>query len=275
MAAAGGSGRSTVAGLLACGLAESGRAAVLDTSPRLASPWPAWTAGQEASSGLASLPPDRPLTRSQVQSASAAYAGPGDAGWQVLTDGRDWHSPPLALPQDPAAWYQLAAVGGWQAVIADTTHPVAHDILVARCEGRLGQTRSWCDLPYAVPVLCGAATASGLHALQQTVMAMQAEGLPLQRTVVVLVATANGRPPALVRAGATMLASRTAAVVNLPHDPDIRAHGLRRTTRLNSRTRQTVRRLVDAVRDAAHVTWGEPLPEAPVPAPVSVAVPAL
>ncbi|MEW1723859.1 hypothetical protein [Streptomyces sp. NPDC093109] len=210
-----------------------------------------------------------------MRQAAAGCAAPNGASWQVLTDGRDWHSPPLALPQDPAAWYQLAAIGGWQAVITDTPHPVAHDILVARCDGRAGQTRGWCELPYAVPVLCCTATANGMHALQQTVMAMQAEGLPLQRTVIVMVATAGGRPPAVVRAGTTMLASRAAAVVDVPYDPDIRAYGLRRTSHLHSRTRQAADRLAAAVLDAAHTTWGDPLPDASRPARVPVAVPAL
>lgn len=274
MAATGGSGRSTVANLLACGLAASGRVVVLDTSPRLSSPWPAWTAGQNAG-GLAALPADQPLSRARVQQAAAQRPGIADASWQVLTDGREWHSAPLALPQDPAAWHQLAAIGGWQTVIADTTHPVAHDVLAARCEDRAGQTRGWCDLPFAVPVLCAAATASGVQALQQAVMAMHAEGLPLQRAVAVLVASTDGRPPAVVRAGATMLTARTAAVVNLPHDPSIRAHGLREPARLRPRTRQAAAALAAAVLASAHAAWGQPLPEAARPRPLSVSVPAL
>ncbi|WP_405668968.1 hypothetical protein [Streptomyces sp. NBC_00055] len=274
MAATGGSGRSTVADLLAGAMTAAGSGTVvLDIAPRLSSPWPSWTAGQEAG-GLAALPPDRPLTRSQVQKAAARRSAGRGTGWQVLTDGRDWHSPPLALPQDPAAWLQLAAIGGWQTAIADTTHPVAHDILDARCARRIGQTRAWCELPYAVPVLCAAATASGVQALQQAMMALHADGMPLQRTVAVLVAQTDGRLPAVVRAGATMLTSRTAAVVHLPHDPHIRAHGLRTASRLRSRTRQAARSLAQAVLTAAGATWGMPLPEAPRPAPLAVVSPA-
>ncbi|MEU2132350.1 hypothetical protein [Streptomyces sp. NPDC018352] len=274
MAATGGSGRSTVADLLAGAMAADDTGTiVLDTAPRLSSPWPAWTLGQEAG-GLAVLPPDRPLTRSRVRSAAARRPAGRGAAWQVLTDGRDWHCPPLALPQDPAAWLQLASIGGWQAVIADTTHPVAHDILDARCAGRTGQTRAWCELPYAVPVLCAAATASGVQALQQAVMALHADGMPLQRTVAVLVAQNDGRLPAVVRAGATMLTSRTAAVVHLPHDPHIRAHGLRTASRLRSRTRQAAHLLAQAVLTVAGATWGMPLPEAPRPAPLAVVSPA-
>ncbi|MFK4600513.1 hypothetical protein [Streptomyces pristinaespiralis] len=273
MAATGGSGRSTVANLLACGLALSGRTAVLDTGPRLSSPWPAWTQGQPVQ-GLSSLPSDRPLSRALVHQAAAQRPGlAAETSWQVLTDGREWHSAPLSLPQDPAAWHQLAAIGGWQSVVIDTSHPVAHDVLAARCEDRVGLTRGWCNLPFAIPVLCAAATASGVQALQQAVMAMHAEGLPLQRTVAVLVSSSDGRPPAVVRAGATMLAPRTAAVIQLPHDPSIRAHGLREPSRLRSRTRQAATVLADAVLAAAHSTWGEPLPSAPRPRPLTPSVP--
>ncbi|MGW3498498.1 hypothetical protein [Streptomyces sp. NPDC001020] len=273
MAATGGSGRTTIASLLAAGLAAAGTTVVLDLAPRLSSPWPARLAEQSVG-GLAALPPDQPLARSAVQQACAVNIVANDVRWHVLSDGREWHTQPLGLPESPAAWYQLAAIGGWQAVIADTVHPLAHDILAARCAGELGQTRGWYELPYAIPVLCATATADGIQALQQAVMALHAEGLPLNRTVVVLVATSDGRPPAAVRAGATMLTARTAAVVHLPYDPNIRAHGLG-TARLRPRTRQAAAQLTGAVLAAAHTTWGQPLPDAPQPAPLSPAVPAV
>ncbi|MEU2462154.1 hypothetical protein ABZ604_31815 [Streptomyces sp. NPDC012473] len=199
MGSTGGSGRSTVADLLAERMAAAGAATVvLDTAPRLSSPWPSWTVGQQAG-GLAALPPDRPLTRSRVRHAAAVRSDGGGPDRHVLTDGRDWHSPPLVLPDDPAAWLQLAAIGGWQCVVADTPHPVAHDVLESRCAGRIGRTRAWYELPYAVPVLCASATAGGVQALQQAVMALHADGMPLRRTVVALVAQTDGRLPAVVR----------------------------------------------------------------------------
>lgn len=195
----------------------------------------------------------------------------------MLTDGREWHAAPLTLPDQPAAWYQLAAAGGWQAIIADTAHPIAHDLLAARCSGTPSLTRAWCDLPFTVPVLCAQATAEGVQALQQAVMVLHAEGLPLQRTVVVLAATADGRPPAVVRAAATMLSARAASVVHLPHDPDIRAHGLQaQPARIRARTRQAAHELAAAVLAAARSSFGDPLPDAPQPAPLPTAhVPAV
>ncbi|WP_331763829.1 hypothetical protein OH738_40245 (plasmid) [Streptomyces hirsutus] len=270
MAATGGSGRTTVASLLGAGLAANGSTVVLDLAPRLSSPWPARLAEQKVG-GLAALPPDQPLTRSAVQQACAVGADTDGSSWRILSDGREWHTQPLALPESPAAWYQLAAIGGWQVVVADTAQPLAHDLLAARCAGEIGQTRGWYDLPYAVPVLCATATAQGVRSLQQAVMALHAEGLPLQRTVVAMISTGDGRPPVAVRAGATMLTSRTAAVVQVPYDPHIRAHSLA-AARLRSRTQQAAAQLTGSVLAAAHATWGHPLPDAPQPAPVIPAI---
>ncbi|MFE2529783.1 hypothetical protein ACFXEL_36790 [Streptomyces sp. NPDC059382] len=174
---------------------------------------------------------------------------------------------PLRLPSDPAAWYQLAAAGGWQAVVADTSHPVAHDVVTSRTMGLPGMTAGWCALPYTAPVLTAPATGQGVAALQVAVRAASAEGLPLQRMVVALVETGDGRLPAGVRAAATMLQAQVSDVVHIPYDPHIRAHGIRDAHRLASRkTREAADALVRAVVASAHRTWGEPLPAAPVPA---------
>ncbi|MBW5484285.1 hypothetical protein [Streptomyces bambusae] len=262
MAATGGSGRSTLACLLAAELAEAGGTVVLDLAVRSLSPWPAWA--PSGGGGLAALPPHLPHSRAQIRTA-AARRGPVD----VLTDGRAWHAPPLCLPVDPAAWYQLGAAGGWQLVVADTAYPVTHDLLTARCAAGRGLTGVWCELPFAVPVLCAAATAEGVRALQQAVAAMAAAGLPLRRTVAVLVAVDRGRDPAAVRSAADALADRLYDVQALPHDPHIRARGLAEVIRPRSRTRRAAARIAEAVLEAARATWGEELPAAPLPAPVA------
>jgi hypothetical protein len=88
-------------------------------------------------------------------------------------------------------------------------------------------------------------------------MVLHAEGLPLLRMVAVLVAGSDGRAPAVARAAATMLGPWVAAVVRLPHDPHIRAQGLRDQSRLHPRTRQAAALLADAVVTTAHAAWGE------------------
>jgi hypothetical protein len=268
---AGGSGRSSTSGLLACALASMGSTAVLDTAPRLSSPWPSWPS--EPGAGLASVPPHLPITRRQVLAAASRCRAPGGHDWQVLTDHQEWSSPQLPLPWEPAAWYQLAAAGGWQAVVADTGFPVAHDIVTARCERRAGMTAAWCSLPFSIPVLCAAATGPGVQALQTAVKAASAEGLPLQRMVVALVATGAGRLPAPVRAAATMLQSRVSAVVNVPYEQHIRTYGMADANQLKTSAVDAGSELVRAVLASAHSAWGEPLPPAPAPAAAAASHP--
>ncbi len=263
----GGSGRSTTAGLLAAALSSTGPSVVLDTAPRLASPWPLWCT--EPGNGLLSIPPDRPATRRHIQRAAAGCRTPEGHTWQVLTDHQGWSSAPLSLPADPAAWHQLAAAGGWQAVIADTPHAMAQDIIAARCAGRSGQTASWCGLPFAVPVLSASATGPGVQALQVAVKAAVAEGLPLGRAVVALISTGEGRPPAPVRAAATMLRSHAFAVVSVPYDSHIRAHGMSDSHRVRPKTLTAGHELARAVLASARAAWGDPLPSARTPAPLS------
>ncbi|MEV8534718.1 hypothetical protein [Streptomyces sp. NPDC051211] len=192
-----------------------------------------------------------------------------------MTDHQEWSAAPLALPTAPAAWLQLAAAGGWQAVVADTAHPVAHDVVSARVQGRTGLTADWCSLPYSVPVVAAPATGPGVAALQRAVRAAAAEGLPLQRMVVALIQFGDGRPPAVVRAAATMLQPQVSAVVHVPFDERIRTHGLAESHRISARkTREAAASLVRAVLESAHRTWGEPLPAAPIPA-AATATPAV
>jgi hypothetical protein len=215
-----------------------------------------------------SVPADRPLTVGAVVAAASGCRAADGARWEVLTDHQEWSHPPLPLPVDPWAWYQLAALGGWQAVIADTAYPVADELVGSRHAGREAVTARWCGLPGAVPVLCAAANAGGVQALQGAVMAALAEDLPLRRMVVALVCTASGALPAAVQAAVTMLEPRVAAVLEVPHDPQLRAHGLHDPARLRARTQRAAGELAQAVLEVARTVWGDPLPVAPVPAPL-------
>jgi hypothetical protein len=266
MAASGGAGRSTVAGLVADALAGTGHTLVLDTGRRLASPWPDWVA-EHPGGGLATLPPYQPLTSADVRGAVSHRTGP-DGMWQVLTDHRSWQSAPLGLPTEPEAWYQLASLGAWQAVVVDTDPRIADDIVTARSGGRAGLTARWCHLPYAIPLLTTMSTGAGLAAAQTAVMAAEADGLPLRRTVMVVSSPAAGRLPATVRAAVTMLERKVAAVVHVPYDVRIRSQGLRPPWRPHAATTRAAHDIRDAVIALAHSTWGAPLPAAPRPAPL-------
>ncbi|MER6684563.1 hypothetical protein [Streptomyces olivaceoviridis] len=246
-------------------MAAAGSTVVLDLAPRLTSPWPAWCT--DPGNGLMSVPPDRPLRRSEVVAAAARFTTSEGSLWHVMTDHRDWTAAPLRLPLDPAAWYQLASIGSWRTVVADTAHPLTHDMIFARSMGTTGTTAAWSSLPYAVPVLCAAATGTGVHALQQATRVIEAEGLPLKRLVVALVDQAGDRQPPVVRATATMLTPRVAAIVPVPYDPALRASGLREMSRLRPRTLQAAGALARAVLQSAQTAWGTPLGIAEQPAP--------
>ncbi|MFC5724867.1 hypothetical protein ACFP1Z_32440 [Streptomyces gamaensis] len=265
LAAVGGSGRSVVAALLADALAAHGDTVLLDTVPRLTSPWPDWTAARPGE-GLAALPPGRPAGRLQARTAAATVPAGGRHPWQVMTDHQPWHTAPLVLPDAPEAWHQLTATGGWQIAVADTGHPLTHDLITARHTTAPALSTRWCALPCALPVLCAAATGHGAAALQTAVMAGEADGLPWARTTIALTATADGRLPAPIRAAVTMLQPKVGAVVHIPFDERIRSHGLRDPARLKPRTLAAGHRLAEAVLASAHQSWGTPLPPAAAPA---------
>lgn len=240
-----------------------GATAVLDMAPRLASPWPAWSA--EPGTGLLSLPRTGRSPAARSTRRRPAFRFPAAAHGTCSPITRSGITHPSLSPKDPAAWYQLAAIGGWQAVIADTVHPVAHEVLTARCAGSACLTARWCQLPFSVPVLCAAETGSGVRALQTAVKAASAEGLPLHRMIVVLTAIGEGRSPASVKAAAAMLAPRVGAVIQVPYDPRIRAHGMRDASHLKPRLLEAGRQLAHAVVGSAQAAWGDPLPAAAVP----------
>jgi hypothetical protein len=265
--AGGGSGRSVVAGLLALGLASVSSPVVMDTAPRLASPWPTWIDGEGA--GLASLPPRSVTSKSGVATAASVCRGVAGATWHVLTDQQAWSAPPLDLPDDPQAWYQLSSLGPWQAVVIDTAHPAAHDMVDGRARGG-GTTTAWCDLPFTVPVLCTPTTGPGVALAQTAVMAAEAAGLPLERFVLATVATSSGRPPTPVRAGLTMLEPKVGRTVSVPFDEHVAAAGLRESNRLKPRTAASADALARAVLSLAHAAWGTPLPAAAAPAPLTL-----
>jgi hypothetical protein len=193
------------------------------------------------------------------------------ATWDVLTDHLPWQNAPLALPAAPEAWHQLSALGPWQAMAFDTAHPMAHDIVAERSAGRPGLSARWCQLPYAVPVLTALTTNTQFDALQIAIMAAEADGLPLRRTVLAVSSFADSRPPGGVRAALTMLDRKVGAVVHVPYDAALRAHGLRDPARLRPATVRAARDLAAAVVDLARAAWGDPLPAAAIPAALAPA----
>jgi hypothetical protein len=238
MAATGGQGRSTVAGLLAAELARSGAGCVVcDTTGQTLSPWPGWAA--KPGKGLESIPPNQPLSMQHARDAASTCAAPG-AEWQVLTSHQAWTAGPLQLPVEPLAWCQLAAIGSWQALVADTGYAVLDDMVGARASDTPSLTARWFDPGgvLSVPVLCVEANGRDIEILQAVVEAAEVSGLPTGRFVVAVTARGGSSDPRTVRAGLTMLAPRVGAIVRLPHDEAVHAFGLKLPERVSTRTRQ-------------------------------------
>ncbi|MFC5888740.1 hypothetical protein [Kitasatospora aburaviensis] len=250
LGATSGGGRTTVALLAAVGLARLAPTVVLDTAPVPSSPWRRWPlVGGE---GLASIPHDQPVRTSQVQSAAVAGL---DGRLQVLTDRRPWPEAPLPLPAAPAAWQSLARMGGWQVGVADTDLVLCDDLVAGRAMGS-SRSAQWLLLDGAAPVLCAAASRDGLEAVAVSVAAAESERLPLQRCVLAVTGLAGGSLPRQCKAVLTMLAPRVGAVVQVPHCPDWRAHGLRDPSGLSRRFTAAADSLAAVLVDLAERSWG-------------------
>ena len=269
LSGSGGSGRSTVSGLLAAGLAALGPAVVLDTASAV-SPWRFWTSG---GSGLESLPPDQPQNAAQVEAAASAL-GLGGRGVRVLTDRRLWSAQPLVLPGKPQAWLQLAALGGWPVAVADTGFSVISDLVDARWEGIPPRSAAWWQISPSVPLIVASSSADGLEEAAVALAALADARLDAERCVLVVVDMSGARVPRQVKAALTMLQARVGAVVDLPYDPAIRGQGLRATAELASATWRAVDRLTSAVVQRAEQYFGPlraPTPPALLPsAPMEV-----
>lgn len=249
LAAAGGSGRSTVAGLLALGLATAGRTVLVDAAPAAASPWPGWVARPGA--GTAALVAAGEAVRpAEVFAAASRLSARLAADLHVLTD-TVGTMPPVGWPGDePRPWLSWAGVGHWARVVVDSQLPLAAGLAASVHTGQPGAATRWLALPDAVPVLVAPSCGRGGEQLLATVGAADRLGLPTVGWVLALVDFAPGRPPARLRASLALLADRVHAVIRVGYDPRIRAVGLREPERLPAASARAGLRLAHAVRGA-------------------------
>lgn len=248
LAAAGGSGRSTVAGLLALGLAAAGRTVLVDAAPAAASPWPGSVARPGA--GTAALVAAGEAVRpAEVFAAASRLSARLAADLHVLTDTGE--APPAGWPGDePRPWLSWADVGHWARVVVDSQLPLAAGLAAGVHTGQPGAATRWLALPDAVPVLVAPSSGRGGEQLLATVAAADRLGLPTVGWVLALVDFAPGRPPARLRASLALLADRVHAVIRVGYDPRIRAVGLREPERLPAASLRAGLRLAHAVRGA-------------------------
>ena len=250
LAAHGGAGRSTMAGLLAQVLAPTTRTVVVDPAPRASSPWTAWLGVDEAPpghTGLPSLVPSAGGTLDQAHCARSVVARPvplgrrdkkdlldigpsglEGPGYDVLADTRPVTAPPAAVPDDPGWYAALVDAGGWFAGIVDTdlALPAAH--IRARNERRASALDLWWRRTDAVPVLLASSGGDGLAALLRLLDLLDRDGFGADRAVVGVVDVGGPNPPRRVRRQVAALGGRSALLVRVPYDEAIRAYGLAR-----------------------------------------------
>ncbi|GAA4985182.1 hypothetical protein [Actinopolymorpha pittospori] len=268
-AASGGSGRSTLAGLLAQALAPTTRTVLVDTSPRAASPWADWLGvgvARDEAVGLPGVlsPPGRPLDLAALETAVVRRGVPlgrlrkddlpdmgtdaaGGPGYDVLADVRPWTRPPVSVPDDPRWYAQLLQTGGWFAGVVDTAVPLAAAHVAARNAARPSVLDLWARRTDAVPVLVTAATGFGATALARLVTVLAQDGLPIDRMIAVVVNVAGTDPPKWMQGELDTVRGRLAALVRVPYDKAIRADGLARLGDVGAATMQAAQQIVREV----------------------------
>lgn len=263
LAASGGAGRSTVAGLVAQAFALATRAVLIDPAPRAVSPWADWLGvgvARPEAPGITALVGGRPLDTAAVKEASTRRAVPlgkvskkelpatgidarEGIGYDVLADTRPWTRPPVALPEDPRWYAQLVELGGWFAGVIDVGVPVVASHLAARAAVRQSLLDAWMRRADAVPVLVSAANGFSAAVLVRLISALEQDGVPTDRLIVAVANTAGTDPPRWMNTELAQLSGRIAALVEVPHDKAIRADGLARLDDIHEPALEAARKI--------------------------------
>jgi hypothetical protein len=286
MAASGGVGRSTVAALLAAALHQQttdsrGRAvAVCDTRPRAASPWPSWLdhPAEHGTGWLAACAADtQQFGRELRRATSAVDMGDGRPIW-VLTD--TGPLVPAYSGADPGPWLWAPALRYLRAAVIDGDALEGFRLARQHAGGEPGTAASWMTLPVVRTAGLWVTDTSpgGLSRTLEAMTAAEACGLPMQQVVVVVNDARGHGWASRSRSRRTLLADRVGAIVELPHNPE-----LRRDDRPGFTAEQLAGRELTALVSAVLAAAGRPVagparapaPEpAPAPSPPPAARPA-
>lgn len=230
LSAAGGVGRSTLAGILAAALNREnadrwGRVVALcDANPRCVSPWPGWVdhSAERGTGWLATCVADSELFAREVsRSTSALDVAGGDPIW-VLTD---------TGPLQPAFWGADSGPRFWspllryvRAAVIDTDPLEAFRLVRQRATGQLSSTAAWMT---AAPVRTAALwvtdpSPAGLARTLDAVTAAEQCGLPMRRFVVAINDHRGHGWAPRSRSRRTLLADRVGAIVEIGHDAALR-----------------------------------------------------
>jgi hypothetical protein len=259
MAAVGGSGRSTVAGLTAAGLTAGGVPVLLvDTNDVAESPWLAWI--DQHGDGTAALLARRYADQGAVRHATSTWT-PAGVPVPVLCDTRPAGSAPLPRPVSPEWWCRLIVTGGWQAGVIDLALAMGSQLQAARhLTGRAGPPElvRWLAAPGSVPVLCTPSSGAGVAATTTAVDLVERAGLDTARLLVAVVDVAGPRVPGRVTAQVGLLADRVGGLVRVPYEARVRAAGLQGFARagLDRVCAELAGQIVDRVRYLASLPSG-------------------
>jgi hypothetical protein len=274
LSAAGGTGRSTVAAILALALnnrtADKSRAvAVCDASPRAASPWPGWVdhTAERGTAWLASCAGDAErLDREVRRSTSALKAGADRAIW-VLTDTGALR--PEFSGADPGPGFWAPVLQYLRAAVIDADSLEAFRLVRQQANGELSTVAAWMADPGArtAAVWVTDPSPAGVARTLGAMTAAEQCGLPMHQFVVVINDHRGHGWASRARSRRTLLADRVGAIVELRHEAALLRHGrpLRSADQLD---RRDVADLLTAVIAAA-------APPAAVPAPQAGFSPAL
>jgi hypothetical protein len=246
LAPTGGSGRSTLAYLLAAGVAEQARTLVVDTAAPLASPWADWVTRPAGDEGQAEtvrgLGECSSVSAQQVYAAAAGVATGTGGAFSVLQAAA---LPAASVVVDLFA-PRIAVIDTDRSLLGalSADDPSAPGGLPG---GLLGELGEWLTAPACAPLLCVPASAKGINDTSIAVHRLRDRGVPTERIQVAVVGIAATEIPRRVRAGLTLLQPYVAGTVLVPHEPRLHAVGTPSWARSTPRLRGGVSQLLRAL----------------------------
>jgi hypothetical protein len=226
LSAAGGTGRSTVAAILAAALnnrtvdPRSRAVAVCDASPRAVSPWPGWVdrAAEHGTAWLATCAGDAErFAREMRRSTSALEAGPDRPIW-VLTDTGALR--PEFAGADPGPEFWGPVLRYLRAAVIDADSLEAFRLVRQQANGELSTIAAWMADPGArtAAVWVTDPSPAGVARTLEAMTAAEQCGLPMRQFVVAINDHRGHGWASRARSRRTLLAGRVGAIVELRHE---------------------------------------------------------
>jgi hypothetical protein len=233
LSAAGGTGRSTVAAILALALNNrtvdklSRAVAVCDSSPRAVSPWPGWVdhAAERGTAWLATCAGDAERVAREVRCSTSALKAGADRPIWVLTDTGALR--PEFSGADPGPQFWAPVLRYLRAAVIDTDSLEAFRLVRQQANGELSTIAAWMADPGArtAAVWVTDPSPAGVARTLEAMTAAEQCGLPMRQLVVVVNDHRGHGWASRARSRRTLLADRVGAIVELRHEAGLLRHG--------------------------------------------------